>query len=463
MSELVRSDNDLLTIRISLGRTSDSRSEVVFETVRGGNEALEVARCPASSLGLPDSSTGSSGTGEILESIQLPPHVIGALNTALPQLGNAQVPPYNAIWLELPSPRGYLYVLPWERMLEQLVRPVLRLPYHTLRPRASASNTEIAVCASAPSAKASYDVADAIWRVTGAWIANAPRQVTVHVFADLAVYDQLVPRLAVHGPAAAVHDPRLASPYVEPRRTRRVTEATTITSPWLQWMRDELQGRAVDAVHFVSHGYLSGWKGAIALASGPTINVDTRLARFVGAPELMAFTEQIGAWALLVSGPPGNFSPLGLRELADASARSRPGATVVHELGRDPQDIQLGQLLQLVLGDGVQSISAMPAVTCWVHPANVQYAVEEQSTLHLTESGHSALILEATQAAIASPDTPAWVAASARFLETQQSDWLQGAVGGEVDPAAASALQSVSAMLERHVNLRLPSGPESDS
>jgi hypothetical protein len=225
-------------------------------------------------------------------------------------------------------------------------------------------------------------------------------------------------------------------------------------------MQDELQGRAVDAIHLVSHGYLSGWRGAIALATGPTRNVDTGLARFVGAPELMAFAEQIGAWALLASGPPGNFSPLALRELADASARSRPGATIVHELGLDPGNVQLGQLLQFVVSDAVQWLPAMPAVTCWVHPANVRLDFEEQSTLHVTESGHSAIILDATQTAIANPDTPAWVAASARFLETQQADWLQGAVGGEVDPAAASALQSVSAMLERHVNLHL--GDESE-
>lgn len=342
-------------------------------------------------------------------------------------------------------------------MLEPLGRPVIRLPYHRLRPQASGSTLKVALCASAPSASAAYDLAYTIEQVARAWMGHAASQ--VHVFADLDVYDKLTSLAQQHGPVVTAHDPHGAVAYDEPRRTRRVSEAPLITSPWLRWIRDELGSRAVDVIHFISHGYRAGDRGAIALAATPTTNVDTRLARFLGAPELAALADELGAWVFVVSGPPSNFSPAGLRDVTDAIAQLRPGATVEHELGLDPNCFQLAQSLDLVLNGAVPEIPSMPAVTCWVHPGVVEYPAREQFAFHLTPAGHSALILDSTRMAIESPDTPTWVAASARFLETRQADWLPDRPDAEVDPDAASALQAVSQLLERHVSRHLGPSP----
>lgn len=458
MAELIRSENDLPTLRITRGRDSYTRGWIVFEVVRGSGEAWEATRCPASLFGVPDSSNAPSSIPEWIP--LLPNDVISELRAAVDSIGYAAVPPHNAVWLELPSPRGYLYLLPWEVMLE-LGRPVIRLPYHTLRPQASASTRKVVLCASAPSAKAAYDLAYTIEQVTGAWIRHAASE--VHVFADLDVYDQVSPLTGKYGPMVTAHDPRGAHIYEEPRRTRRVSETPLITSPWLQWIRDELGRQAVDVIHFISHGYRAGDRGAIALAATPTANVDTRLARFVGAPELAAFAGELGTWVFVVSGPPGNFSPAGLRDVTDAIAQLRPGATVEHELALDPGCAQLAQSLDLVLDGTAPEIPPMPAVTCWVHPGVVEYPAREQSAFHLTPAGNSALLLGSTRRAIEEPDTPTWVAAGARFLETRQADWLPERTGGVVDPAAASALQEVSSLLDRHVSRHLDFGPEAST
>ena len=455
MAELVRSENDLPTIRILLGGTVDSRSDVIFEIVRGKGESYEITRCTTADLCLPD---GPTPDLRMANDCRLPEGVLRVLEMAVNQPGFAAESTSNAIWLELPSPRGYLHLVPWERLLVTLKRPVLRLPYHTLRPQASANTLEIALCASSPSAKAGFDTAAVLADMTNAWLYHAGHAVTLHLFTDVIGYKDILALAAKHAPAVVVHDPHIADAYDEPAPTTRLSDSTMLTSPWLRWIQAELSGRAVDVVHFVTHGYLSGQRGAIAFAGSPTHNVDTRLARFVGAAEMSSFVGQVGAWALVLGGPPHNFSPVGLREFADTSALQRPGATIVHELDLDPHGKDFSEIVEMVFAGWPSVLHPMPGVTCWVHPGFVEYPPGEQDALHLTQSGHSSLILEATENVMASGVTPAWVAASTRFLETQQSEWLPDSPDQVVHPAAASALESVSSLLERHVSKHLGGG-----
>jgi hypothetical protein len=458
--ELVRSENDLTALRIRLGSTVDTRSEVSFEAVEPSGQSEAVARCSTWELGMPDVSVrGTSGTDlSVIDSCALPTPVLSAIESRMGALAYSASTPRNAVWLELSRPRGYLHLVPWERLLAPLGRPVLRLPYHALRPRASSGSVEVVICISAPVAKATFDVVGTAMRMADAWTGLAQCKVRLHIFADAAVHTALVNAAAERVHDIIVHDPHQPTGYLRPRATRSISTSPSVTSPWLEWIQGELGEHAVDAVHFLVHGYISGDRGALAVASTPTLNTDQRLSRFIGAPEMSSFLTQVGAWAHVVSGPPPqNFSPVGLREFADANAQLRPGATLVHEFTDDPHGEQLKEALSVVFGYYAE-VPPMPAVTAWLHPGAVAYPAEEQRALHLTEAGHSALIPGAASEVLAEESTPAWVAASTRLLETLQAEWLPERAGESVNPDAAAALQSVSEVFDAHVRKEFGGG-----
>jgi hypothetical protein len=455
MPVLVRSEHDLPTIRVRLGRSARNRSLAVFETVRGRGEPVEVDRCATEDLGLPERMAGGRPLGD--GAFRVPDQVLRKLSAKVAELGDSPVPPHDALWLELPNPRGYLHVVPWERLLAPLGRPLLRLPNHPVRPRAPAASLEIALCASAPMAKTAFDAGLTLERLARLWVGRTGHQVTVNLFTDISGYEALQHATADLGPAVVVHDPRAAERYDEPERTTLMRDVGGIANPWLRWILDALGGRALDVLHFATHGYLSGDRGAIALASTPTRNDDRWLSRFVGAAELATLRSQSGAWALALTGPPYNFSGAGLRDLADAIALAHPGVALVSELTLDPDAEQLAEVVELVFGQGAAPSRALPGVTCWVHPNFVEYQQDEREALLLTEDGRSSLIKDATLECISGEETPAWVAASTRYLETTQADWLPESAAGERDPDAVAALESVSSLLEQHVSRHLSS------
>ena len=108
-----------------------------------------------------------------------------------------------------------------------------------------------------------------------------------------------------------------------------------VSDPWLRSILDEMRGTTVEAVHFVTHGYVTGDQPAIAVAESPTRNDDRLWARFIGPGQLTACLTQLGAWSVGFSSPPANFSRMGLRELADNIARQRPGPVIYHDAGSD--------------------------------------------------------------------------------------------------------------------------------
>lgn len=460
MPELVRSEHDLPTIRIRLGGGgSRGRSEVEFHAFQGSTERFMVARCDPWELGLPSMSSRSEPLTDDL--FRLPDEVAQNLRRAVDFLGHATMPPENAVWLELASPRGYLYLVPWERLFAQvLLQPVLRLPNHTLRPQAPSDALEIALCASSPMAKTPFDTPGELERLARLWVTRSRHRTRVHLFTDISGYSEVAQRTADLGPAVVIHDPHYADQYVAPIRTSRLTTSAEIVNPWLLWIRDSLHGQALDVVHFVTHGYLAGERGAIALASTPLLNTDTQFSRFVGSAETSALLAQVGAWCLTLTGPPDNYSGAGLRELADAIALVRPGVVLVDELGLDRESTQFAATVEMVFGEGPAVTQAMPAITCWAHPRFVEYPRTPQQADLLTADGRSSLIEPATHDALASEPTPAWVAAATRYLEAQQSEWVPGTTeAGEADPDAVAALRSVSKLLDNHVRRHRGVGP----
>jgi hypothetical protein len=453
MPEIVRAEHDLPTIRIVLGRSGAHRSEALFQTVRGRGEALRVDVCSTSELGPLEHLTSGKSVPD--DAFAVPGHVVESLRQAVDEMGQASTVPATAIWLELPSPRGYLYVLPWERLLAPLGRPLLRLPYHVLRPQAPSPSLAVALCASAPLAKAPFDTVGEMDRMARLWLDRAGDQVTFHLFTDIESHGPLRSRVSDLSGRVVVHDPAEAEAYPAPPRTSRVASESAVVNPWLRWICESLEGKALDVAHFISHGYLSGDSGAIALASTPARDTDRNWSRFVGPAEMSLFLSRLGIWSLVLSGPPYNYSGAALRELADAIALARPGVAVAHELMADWDGEQLARLVEMVYGAGPPVEAPMPGVTCWVHPHFVRYPPEEREALLLTEQGTSSLIKTATQDVLAGEHTPAWVAAGARYLEAQQATWLPSSPDEEVDKDAVAALESVSRLLEKHAKRHL--------
>jgi hypothetical protein len=125
-------------------------------------------------------------------------------------------------------------------------------------------------------------------------------------------------------------------------------------------------------VHFVSHGYLSNGRGAIALARHPAANDDGNWARFVNATELVRLLDVSGASAVVLTSPRENFSVSGLLALADELIASRPGPVVFHDSAADLDDDAIGRAMSFLYGYMPPPIS--PALAVCAHPDHLQPA-----------------------------------------------------------------------------------------
>lgn len=429
MATQVRAENDLPSLRIAF--RDGGRVTVHFWLVRGGGEPELVAECGASELGPVDFPDAAPATDD---QFTLPSDVLYHLSKRVPRLGSSDSPPDNALWLELVSPRGYLHLVPWERMLAPLGRPLVRLPNYTVRPRAQAGNLEVALCASSAVMDGEFDPAATLARLSRLWLTVSGTTTRVHLFCDTHVHGRLLEQVADLA-GVVVHDPG--------RWQQLAPASSVISNPWLAWITGALKDRAVEVVHLVGYGFLSGGRGAVALAADPG-SPEHRPAEFVGAAQLAAFVARRGAWTCILSGPPDNFSGAGLREVADALAINSPGISIAHDLDLDSDVDQLTRVVELVFG-GRDSVTApLPGIACWAHPKFVEYPEENL----VTSTGHSVLVREATQQVLAEPDTPASVASATRYLESLQATWIAPGAAS-IDPDAVTALKRVSDLLER--------------
>src|SRR5215204_4058230 len=133
---MIRIEHGLPTLRILLARGAGpdglAEEHAVFEAVVGGDEPREIFRCDTGELGLPD----RAGAPVSERDFRLPGTLAGIVAAVVAEMDATGAGP-SALWLEMPAPHGDLHLVPWERLLAPVVRdrPVLRLPYHTLRPR----------------------------------------------------------------------------------------------------------------------------------------------------------------------------------------------------------------------------------------------------------------------------------------------------------------------------------------
>jgi hypothetical protein len=460
------------TLRILIDPTRVDAAEVVFQSARGDAEPVELARCRVEDLGAPPTLTGPDRIAD--QGLHVPRKVMKALREATDALETSPLAPHDALWLEFPSPRGFLYILPWERLLRSLRRTLLRLPNHLVRPQVLGHSFEVALCVSTSMVKEALGVSDIVESLVDQYLHFPERDVTVHIFTDIADYLEVHNQFDGYSGRIVVHDPNVL-------RSEESSFAHSISSPanpWLQWMGEAMNGIALDFVHFVSRGCLTGDRGAIAVAGSPTGQRGEKSSNVIGATSLSTFLSRVGAWGFALTGAGGSDSGMGMRELADAITFIRPGVAVTHDIESDPSFDQMRTVLSMIFGSGADLHAALPAIACWVHPQFVdtpiyyspstdeiylspdqdlirdehQFRSEYSSGLHLNIDGSSTFIAGPTRRALADSTTENWVASASRVLETKQMQWLSDSPDGVTDPAAETALRNVADLVEQHVN-----------
>ena len=393
------------------GRTA--RVQLTLEaTEEGEAHALWSTTLEAEQIGLtPRITGGQSDVG--VTGIVLPDGVSQAIRNALLEQGYD-----GALWLHLVKPYGVLGALPWERLLANCGHAVLRLPDALAQAAVETPETlNVILCASRPRSEEHFSI-PACLAVMAEKIVGAVtgRDVRVYIFADLECTQEISRRLnavGLMGSHVVVFDPQSSRDYKTQSGDRGAARAALAASPWLQWMAKSMNGRSVDVVHFLCHGYMADRSGSLAFAESPVLNDDPQWCRFVGGDELSRFLIGLGAWSVAFTAPQHNYSPLGLRALADEFAQVRPGPVLHHEIADDPDFEQLVAAYRLMYSNERISPAPMPAIALCCQPALVVGVRQARATQTRSRGA-------GTKAAAPVADFPAWMASAHRFVEQKE-------------------------------------------
>ncbi|MGD0456002.1 MAG: hypothetical protein ABSB69_20645, partial [Solirubrobacteraceae bacterium] len=278
MAELLQREYSLPILRVSLvqdGPTPVAGIELVVNE-HGAQRVEAGMKCALDMLGF----------GERIDSddephLSVPPN-IGAWIAARAY----ELTEDGPLWLHLKKPYGLLGAVPWERDVQPLLQiPLLRLPdVLPERPR-SGSTFHVALCVPSALSAAPMLTSEMVPAVVRALANGVGDRLRLHVFADIESPRTLERDLLAAGAGETiVHRPErdvsTDAPY-----GRHSQDA------WLRWIRHEMDGQALDAVHFIAHGCALGTEGAILTTSSTGRGGSQTLQ----AAELRTFLTQVGA------------------------------------------------------------------------------------------------------------------------------------------------------------------------
>ncbi len=424
---------------------------VIFKvTVEGQHEAT--LECSAREVGLPQNVTLSRSVRFEESSLQLPEHIVASLDEMVPHTG---VP----LWLSFPLPCGYLPAVPWERLLRARMKlpPILRLSYQPVQPITPRDSRDIALCFSFARAKDSFMIRppqEILAYFFDDFPPNIAAYTTFHLFTDSSLFhDARALRDRYRGIyKIELYDPAEAERFSMADPTSAESDSDPLDSQWMRWIRGALGTRSVDIVHLVCHGYLGREDGFVALSESPVAEMDTGFARFVGARQICALLDQVGAWSVAFSSPPGNYSKIGLRLLQDQVSRNRPGPVLYHDMESDPDAKGLHEAYEFAYAieeayppqSGEVSLSCHPE---WAMPWTQGDAASRRLLNELTLAGSMEEVLEGSE------NTPSWLASGQRALESSLATLVSSCQDEPerlLDSGAAEALRFTAKLLQEH-------------
>lgn len=430
MMASVQAEHDLPTLRFRLDRSAGPGG-VTMEAVRGDGEPTYIG-----AYDVRDLVEASRDNRRTRSPRALPSALVGRIDAAVSDLGESPLQPFDALWLELPPPRGMLSVVPWERLLAPLDRLLLRLPQHGMRTELFGPHLDVALCLAVPRGAEVGEPVTLLLDLARRYLGQNERPTTVHLLSDPEWHDDVVARaseqLSEH--SVVLHDPWDGDMVPGPG------------SPWERGVLWDLAGVSPDVLHIVAGGWLGNGRGAVVVPDAPR-GPD---ARFIGSVELIELLTQTGAPALAVSVPAGAGGVAGVRAVAEDVSFARPGAVLVHDAELDPDATQFARALRaaLVVSDAV--VGPLPAVSAWVQPRLTAVPSQTRDDLQVREDGSSSLVQPATRAALFAGGAP-WIGAAARSIERLQVRWLRSSTDQAVDHAVVQSLTNVAALVERYV------------
>jgi hypothetical protein len=411
MAEIVKQDNDLVAIKVSLDVSAkpSKAPSVLFEVERAG-ERRHMVSISADKLGVPsDFNPPEHRYGE--PAFAMPNGLLGELRAEFDRALGPDQP--QAVWLHIASPSGFLPLLPWERMLGATFdRPVIRVPHFALFPTLDSVDLDVALCISQPRSKEPFDAVSAGKLVVNRLLSALPGKRTIHVFSDAEAFQQLRAALKAqtsNGGPVRLYDPADAPTTAIPDLSSSAPAGTW--DPWLHWIAHQTRDLTLEAVQFVGHTYLAKDQAALAFAESPVRNVDKRWARFIGPNQIASFLDVVGAWAVGFTTPSQNFSPMAARLLIDDIAHLHAGPVLHHDLGRDPTGEAFAATTYSIFNSNWPSLASEVALYC--HPR----------IFRSTSSGDTVPYAGQLLAdpRIGGPEAvetlPAWVTLTRRYLE----------------------------------------------
>ncbi|MDM0122586.1 hypothetical protein [Variovorax arabinosiphilus] len=412
--------------RISLDLRGDAAcpgASVVF-ALSVGTESLGSIAVPMAEIGVPLGYAEAKLREGSDEGYRLPSSIVDFIRSALD--------PDLPIYITFETPYGYLPGVPWERLgVEQLGRPVLRLGAAPVRPVRSDTRLDIGICCSFP-AHEDVDREQVLADVISQIPTDVLREVWLHIFVDADFHTALRDRGGLVDLDTSIRFYRAeeAQLYLQSNpvesESNGIDVADRLEHPWLVWMRGALGNLSLDAVHFINAGYLGRSRPGLRFASSETPGLEDAGSRLIGSREINFFLEQVGAWAVTFSSPPGNSSPLGLRMLYSEVSRGLNVPSILHDIAADrasgddawARALREGYVHIFARGySPPPNVPYSPALTVTSHPSWGTRSVGDALDIRMQKLLEDGSPQRLYRSLPAPQDIPSWVSAHQRRLE----------------------------------------------
>jgi hypothetical protein len=456
MADILQLEYSLPVVRISLSHLGEDpavRIQLVIN-LQGHRRVLDDRVEPMTRFGFARE-VDRSVRGDQLDMPQELADWIGAwLRDKLIPYAAGETPP--ALWIHLVKPYGMLGGVPWERRLQRACGiPVLRLPDVIPPADRPVTTYDVALCATVPSEVGDASVVQKLPEVARQIADGVGARMRLHVFVDAAASELVGGMLSdLTSVTVAVHS-------IPDHLDRDSAPPTAgFDSAWLRWIRDSMEGRVLDAVHFIAHGCTLGTDGAMLTSLSPT-DVGRRFPFAVQAGQLRAFLTAVGAVSAGFTAVPDNQSPYGLLRLVDDLGALRAGPVFLHDALATTDPDVLARTYRLLSARERGEPPGDPGLVLFVQPRRVK-GLEPSAGGTID---HIAPPTPAIETHLERPDTPLWVAASDQYVREREAELVRFRESAHDQPptdaqiayyaGVESALKRIRGVLDKHAEAGL--------